>query len=89
MAGAARFRAIKLLLDHGADSKRKDTQGLSLLEYIYQTQRQVTRLNKGELLLLLQYGAIITRKMKNSQQDSPDFPWKDVEIMRQEYIYGG
>lgn len=50
---ATRFRAIKLLLDHGAGSKRKDTQGLSLLEYVYQAQRQFSRLSKDELLLLL------------------------------------
>jgi hypothetical protein len=86
IVGATRFRAIKLLLDNAADSERKDTQGLSLLEHVYQAQRQFSRLSKDELLLLLQYGAITARKMKNSQQDFPNFSWKDVEIMRQKYM---
>jgi len=82
-----RFRAIKRLLDHAADSERKDTQGLSLLEHVYQAQRQFSRLSKDELLLLLQCGAITTtRKMENSQQDFPNFSWKYVEIMRQKYM---
>lgn len=36
IVGVTRFRAIKLLLDQAADSERKDTQDLSLLEHVYQ-----------------------------------------------------
>jgi hypothetical protein len=84
-----RFRAIKVFLDHGADPKGRDMKGRSLLEYVYRIKAYRNDLpSKDELLLLLQYRARITRKMKNNYEDFPNFPWYNPEIDRQEYMEG-